>query len=386
MKNWKKVVGWVLAAAVVVGVVGFNAYKSQERATTGKQKVYAVLPLTGNVAFVGQKIQKSIEFIMQKENYPFEVVFVDSESNPTKGLTALQSAAVPQDKPIALSFMSSVSSVILPYIDQKNGFLFTISTKSVTADSDSFLHMDCPLSDIINPLVRHVAQSYRRIDIVYLMEDYGLAEKNFLVSELKKNGFNNIQEWSIPFNVSDPKNEVTKLLSTNPEAVIILGNPTLGYINLFKALHLQDFKGDVLAAELADPTLLEMLQSHAEGTIAVVPVLNTDEQLSDGERKLKQEIDAIGIKTNYNIPTQTWDALNLIKYTIENKLPFDRKTYENLKDWKNVAGNINSFNKEQNKGCSLRLTRYQNGVFHLMKENTELNKNGQFVLVESEEK
>ena len=72
MKNWKKIIGWVLAAAVVVGVVVFNMH--QQHANNSQQNVYVVLPLTGGLASVGDEYKKVIDNEIKNTKYPFNVV------------------------------------------------------------------------------------------------------------------------------------------------------------------------------------------------------------------------------------------------------------------------------------------------------------------------
>ena len=359
----KLLVGLFILICIVA--VGYNAYRSEESAATGKQKVYALLPLSGGIASVGEQIKKTIDFAMQKDEYPFEIIYVDSESNPMKGLTALQAATISQDKPIVLGAMSSVGSVVAPYIDKKGGFLFGIVSQSINADVNSYQKITCSIKDILRPQIDRILKTYKKLDIVYVVDEFGLAEKNHLVAELKKNNFNNINELAVPLNVSDPKNEVVKLLLTKPEAVIILGNPTLGYINLFKELHLQGYKGDLLADEvLMHPFVQNSVQSYANGTITLANMPDIETDLTKEQKDLKESFEREGLRA-YVVLIQVIDALNLIKYTIENDLPFERKTYEDLRDWKNVAGDVVSFKDGESTYTPL-LVKYFDGKFYLL--------------------
>ena len=359
-----------LCVALVVFAVGYNAYQSEKQATTGKKKVYAVLPLTGGLGNLGQQIKKTIEFAINKGTYPFEMVYVDSESNPMKGMTALQAATVSQDKPIVFTFMSSVGSVIAPYIDKKGGFLFAVMSQSIHADVKSYQQIACSIENILKPQVDRILKKYKKLDVVYVIDEFGVAEKAYLVNELKKHNFNNINEWTIPLNVSDSKNEVVKLLSTQPEAIIILGNPNLGYFNVFKQLHLQDYKGDILADEvIVHPFVKDNLQSYANGTITLSNLPDIETELPPEQQKLKEELEQAGLHA-YIMPVQIIDTLNLIKYTINNNLPFERKTYEDLKEWKNVAGEIVTFKNGQS-NYKPTLVKYFDGKFYLLHESEE---------------
>ena len=112
---WKRVLGWVLVAVAIVTIVAFNIH--QQQADNSKRNVYAVLPLTGGLASVGDEYKKVIDNEIKNTEYPFHIVYVDSESNPMKGLTALQAATISEEHPIVFSFMSSVGSAIAPYVN-----------------------------------------------------------------------------------------------------------------------------------------------------------------------------------------------------------------------------------------------------------------------------
>ena len=336
MKNWKKIIGWVLAAAVVVGVVVFNMH--QQHANNSQQNVYVVLPLTGGLASVGDEYKKVIDNEIKNTKYPFNVVYVDSESNPMKGLTALQAATVSAENPIVFSFMSSVGSAIAPYIDQKKGFLFAVSSQSINTDVTSYQQVASSLADQLDPLIKHILSHYKSLDIVYIMDEYGLAQKRYVMDKLNTNGFTNIRELAIPMNVSDPRNEVTKLLAQTPEAIFVMGNPTLGYINLFKNLKEQSFEGDVLAdATLSNPSVRTNIGTHANGVISVAMKIETEAKHSPEEEALKNKVESYGIEINPK-PIQAIDTLSLIKYTLNNNLPFERNTYEDLTNWKSCSG------------------------------------------------
>ncbi len=340
--NWKKVIGWGVAALVVIGVVGTNMYNQQQN-STGKRNVYAVLPLTGGLASIGEEYKKVIDNEVKGTEYPFNIVYVDSESNPMKGLTALQAATISEENPIVFSFMSSVGSAIAPHIDQKKGFMFAVSSQSINADVNTYQQVATSLADQLDPLIDYILSHHKSLDLVYIMDEYGLAQKKYVVETLNKKGFKNIRELPLAMNVTDPRNEVVKLLSKKPDVIFIMGNPTLGYINIFKNLKEQNFNGVVLAdACLSNPSVHNNIGSNANGVISVAMKIETESALSQKEKSFKEKIESLGIKINAK-PVQTVDTLNLIKYTLENNLLFERKTYEDLNNWVSCSGDTVSF-------------------------------------------
>ena len=353
-----------LCVALAVFAVSYNAYQSEKQATTGLKKVYAVMPLTGSLATLGQEGKKVIDFMMKNGNYPFKVVYVDSEGNPMKALTALQAATVSEKEPIVFSFiLSSVNSALVPYIAPKNGFLFGVSTSMVNSDLKNWQLVTLTIADVSNPLIDHIVSKYQSLDIVYIEDEYGVMETKYMTDALNKKGITDIRKWAIPLNITDVRNEVVKILSTKPEAILIVGIPNLAYVNLFRNLRQQGFAGTILADNsLASPWVQDNVGKDANGVISVAEKIETEADLSAYAKTFKEQMTALGLKVNQS-HIQAADTLNLIKYTIDNNLPFDRKTYENLKGWDSASGDHVVFKDGQSSYPTI-LVIYKDGKYY----------------------
>ena len=80
--NWKKVIGWGVAALVVIGVVGTNMY-NQQNTDNSKKNVYAVLPLTGPLSVWGKQAKETIDYYLKTHVHDkLNLIYIDSESNP----------------------------------------------------------------------------------------------------------------------------------------------------------------------------------------------------------------------------------------------------------------------------------------------------------------
>ena len=93
--NWKKVIGWGMAALVVICVVGTNMYQHREQ-KSGKPvvKIGAILPLTGAMGFVGQTYKDLYEMrlseIPENSKFKYQLIFEDDQLDAQKSLTAGQ--------------------------------------------------------------------------------------------------------------------------------------------------------------------------------------------------------------------------------------------------------------------------------------------------------
>ena len=360
-----------LCVAVVLFAIGYNAYKSNQRANTDLRNVYAVMPLTGPLATLGQEGKKVIDFVMKNGNYPFKVVYVDSEGNPTKALTALQTATISEKEPIVLSFiLSSVNSAIAPYVDRQKGFLFGVTTSFVNADVKSWQLITVTIPDMDKPLIDYIAAHHQSLDIIYLENEYGVMETKYVIDSLKQKGLTNIRKWAVPLNATDTRNEIVKVLSNKPEAILVAGEPNLGYVNLLRNLKQQNFQGDILTDNsFASPWVQDSLGQDANGIISIAEKIETETNLAPKEKTFKEQLTALGLKLNFS-HVQMADTLNMIKYTIENNLPFERKTYENMTGWTSCSGDDVSFKDGSSRYPTILVT-YKDGKYYPVEESEE---------------
>ncbi|MFQ6704158.1 MAG: ABC transporter substrate-binding protein, partial [Alphaproteobacteria bacterium] len=237
--NWKKVIGWAVAALIVIGVVGTNMYNQQKQANSSKKNVYAVLPLTGAFAEFGKNIQKDIEVFMRDNNYSFNIKYIDSEAKPDKAITAIQQATLYDDNPVVLSAFSTVAVALAPFIEQKKGFLFGISTITHT-NTKNFLQMGPDATVYVAPVVNHLKKgNYKNVALFFIQDEYGLKQRNFLMEQLKGTPAEIKTEIAMSLSNADVRTEVYKIMSTNPDAILVQGLPSPGYLNIIRELKAQ---------------------------------------------------------------------------------------------------------------------------------------------------
>ena len=92
---------WILVGIIVIG--GLFYLNQPNKTTNGKRNVYAVLPLTGSLSYVGQEAKKAIEAHTNANNNLFNIVFIDSHSQTSDALTGLLPKIANEQNPIILS-------------------------------------------------------------------------------------------------------------------------------------------------------------------------------------------------------------------------------------------------------------------------------------------
>ena len=353
-----------LCVALVIFAVGYNAYQSEKQATTGKRKVYAVLPLSGLYAQYGKDAKSVIDWYMRTQNPNFEIVEVDSGGEPASGLTAFQQKAISAKDPIVFSVFSPVSAVLLPAVKKKGGFLFSISTVGIDSDLGNFQIMSRSSVDIINIFAPYIQPKFNNSAIISSEDEYGLQEAKMLEKRFTGTVY---KETFIPRN-PDVRIEVLKLLEKNPQAVVVLGSPTPAYINIFKELKNHNYSGVILSdAGFTNPHVFKLIGNAAENVISSAMSVETD--LPQSARM--QEIQQAFLQKNkklYYIMVEALETLEVINYTFKNNLPFSQKTYQDIGRWKGISGDILFLDKGKSSVLSYVLIQVKDGKIVPLKE------------------
>ena len=349
--NLKKIIGWGI---VVLGIC-FITYFNMKDQNSGKKNVYAVLPLTGPLAQTGKEAQQVMDYYYKKGDYPFNLIYIDSETNPTKAITALQQKTINDDNPIVIAALTGITEAVAPYVRQKNGFLFSIT--AINKNLPNFLRLHNDVDGILEPIVSYL-KKYHKVALAYVEDEYGRLERNYIVQQLKESNIP-VDEVSISLKTLDVRTEVLKLKSFNPDVVIIMGIPTQGYINVAHELMTQGFKGQVfLDSGITAPQFRKQLPNGIMGSCLLLELGNPQNQK---QQQFTSDVKNLGFNVYY-ILIEAVDAMNLIKYTIDNNLLFTQETYEKMKNWEGISGNI-EFLPNGETAYQYVLIRHQDGKF-----------------------
>ena len=369
-ENQMKKIVIVLCAALVIFAVYTNMQKQKAMQNTGKKNVYAVLPLTGAFAEFGKNIQKDIDVFMKDNNYSFTVKYIDSEGKPDKAITALQQATLMDDHPIVLSVFSTVAVALAPFIQQKGGFLFGISTITHT-NTKNFLQMGPDASVYVSPVVDYLKKrNYKNVALFFIQDEYGLKQRKFLMEQLKNTSAQVRTEIAMSLSNPDVRIEVYKVMSAHPDAILVEGLPSPGYLNIIRELKAQGYQGTIIAdASLRQPWILKVLGENADDVL--FPVMQEEMAITYSEKisNFRQYLTSNDLATAY-LTFETYDALSLIQYTLDHNLPFAQDTYENIKGWTGIVDSL-KFKGETAYGHIYVLAMAKNGMIVPIAESEE---------------
>lgn len=360
-----------LCVALVVFAVGYNAYQSEKRATTGKRKVYAVLPLSGPVANVGKDLKAAMDaWLKVTPQIPFDLIYIDSESQPLKAVTAIQQATLNEQEPIVITALSPISAAVIPVIAKKNGFSFGINTTDAAKleQNGRFQLVSSGLAADEKTLYPYIAKHFTKLAIIYTNEELGKLSLLQTKEYMQKAGVEVVAEIPLEMNMPDVRIEALKTIKSGADAVVVYGQATLPYANFFKELKNFDNPPVMLAAiQFSIPFVQNILKDLKDDIIfESLDLTNmSDEKHIAFNNEMNLQNQPVYLCSAY-----AYNVLEVIKYAFDNHLPLTWDAFENLKTFDGLGGKIYFMGKGASEYTSY-LSTFKNGRIIPIKESEE---------------
>lgn len=146
----KKIIISVIVLMVIGAFFALKAPKTPENKPT--VIIGATLPLTGDVAMLGQSSKKAIELALENlgdTKYNYEVVFEDDAFKPQTGATTANKLISVNNADVILSFGSPVGNAVSPVAEKSKvpHINFFASDTTVAKGEYNFLHYTPPYKD-----------------------------------------------------------------------------------------------------------------------------------------------------------------------------------------------------------------------------------------------
>ncbi len=235
--------GLIIATLIVlVGVGGYFAWKNSTGSFNESKKevkIGAILPLTGNLAFLGETGQNALSFAQKYINRnklltngaKLKFVFKDGMGIPKNSINAVNSLLEVDKVNIIFSIISSVDLSIIPIV-KENDFLFiSHATHPELSNAYPLVFRHSPtVAQEFNILKEYIGDKTDSIVLLSSSDDYGNAFKDMSIKqEFVKT------ENIIDFNSDDIdfRNLCIKPLENRPSKIIICGNGK----NLFRIVN-----------------------------------------------------------------------------------------------------------------------------------------------------
>ena len=378
MSKTTKTILWVIAAIIVIGLVWYAVSKKSETVTKEEEtiKIGAVLPLSGNLASLGEATKSGLMAAQEKINntnsgWRVEIIFEDSQSNAQVAVTAVQKL-INIDKVNALAVYGSQFAYATAPIAQENKIVqLSYLMDSQLAKNYNYSVVFFPTYETeVSLMADYILKN--DIDKIGILHSNIQAHQNasdFLVSELKKQNYTDqnfhIEVFS-PGQV-DIKTQLIKLKGYNPKIIAIFSTPAevVSIVKQIKELGLDT----TLLFNSAPSVIAEMDQSKMsvfEGSLFVL--FNTTVSQSVDQMALINDLKSKGEVVTAPETVVAYDSLCFLT--------------EAFKKAKNQADVINQLRGASGIGLSGKITITNDGVAHFEEMKLGIVKNGKIELYE----
>ena len=340
--NWKSIIGWGVATLVVVGVICGNIYQQREQ-DTGKRNLYALLPLTGVIAQPGQDYKQAMEVSYKNLKDPkINIVYLDSQFQPTQAVTTLQQATLNDKHPLVLAWTLAIASAVIPQVGDK-GFIFSGSTVEYEAlkKNNNYERLSTTSTEGVRLIVDYLAKHHKKVAIVHSNDVYGHANKDAFIKYIKN--------YPLEYIVMDFENKslsmrdlAYKLLTKDPDidAIFVSAPASHGFLEFFKELKAQEFKGEVLAdIAFSQKFVFDALGDITEDIVFVTlePQLTTPR--TQTAQKFRDLAFNSGLYPSFT-SIEAYDMITLINYMVSNNIPLNQESFLEMKEFNGAAGKI----------------------------------------------
>ena len=220
---------WILVF-LISGSIGSMSC-SRERDQSGPVRVGAVLPLTGNLAFLGEAIRNGMELATEeinatarKENRQFLVIYEDSKGNPSDGVSAVRKLIDADKVKYLIINLTSVALASGPILDETNTLGLVLSTHpQILKGRKNLVRIfvsGVQESDLIAEYVR--LKEYTSFSILHVNDSYGKGTGDFL--GLKLNSLGDVLGIHYYDLIErDFRSALTKIRREDPQVLIVIG-------------------------------------------------------------------------------------------------------------------------------------------------------------------
>ncbi len=233
----KTLVAVIVIVLLLIG--GWAIYQNQGQATPADAqviKIGATLPLSGNVAFLGEAAKKSVELALSElgqTKYKYEVVFEDDKFDPATGASAINKLISIDKVDAVLSFGSPVGNVVGPIAEKSGVIHFGVASDPVVADGKfNFNHWTPPYEESKLMVAELLKRGIKTAVMIEQNQPGVLAVTKVFKQDLSKSGitlaasevFNTGTRDFRPFisNVKNTKADIYIVEATSPELEVLV--------------------------------------------------------------------------------------------------------------------------------------------------------------------
>lgn len=335
------------------------SYSCTSKEKSDRIRVGVLMPLTGDIAFLGQSFTNAI--LMNADTAKVELFIQDTKGEPKTAISILNQMIATKGLDVVVSLKPAVSESINPILEVKNipHFVFAFSPEITNANN---VIKQYPSSDAEDMAYLNYAVEHNKKNIVFLRHifpDAELAYKTIVIPNAQEKGLN---VHDVPFDLStkDFNNLTQKVKSLNPD-MIVVQSLSYNFLNIVRSFYhaeiLEKMLGDLNFGDLYtyDFTTVKEMDN--------IPFLGLSYVLTDSYKTFeKKYLEKYGDRPNIfaAYPYDVMTVINNLSKSGANKE--DIIKYYNDNNVNGVTGRL-WYDKKGNQNVDYQILKYHEGQF-----------------------
>lgn len=329
------------------------------KAEQDKIKVGVLMPLTGDIAFLGQSFTNAL--LMNVDTSRVELFIQDTKGEPKNAVSIVNQLIASKNIDVVVSLKPAVSESINPILEKKNipHFVFAFSPEITNASN---VIKQYPSSDAEDMAYLNYAKENNKHKVVFMRHifpDAELAYKTIVVPQAKKMGLQVIDE---PFDLAtkDFNNLSQKIKSQNPD-LIVVQSLSYNFFNIVKSF----YNNNILDKMLGDLNFGDLYTYDFETVKEMdnIPFLGLTYVLSEDYARFEKEYQAQYNDRPNIFAAYPYDVMTLINNL--HKSGIDKNSiiqYYNDNVVNGITGRL-WFDAKGNQKIDYQIMMYQDGKF-----------------------
>ena len=244
-------------------------------------KIGAILPLTGSAALLGTETKEGMDIAIEEINrkggmngQTIKVIYLDSMNDPKEGISAFRILTEIDKVPVVISSMSSVTKALIPLATKgKVALVATVTAAPKITESSEWVFRNYYTTDVQGEVLAKFVTSklgLKKIGVLYLNDDYGVTGYHAFKKELEENGGQVVFAEGYEKTEIDLRTHILKLKTVNPEGILIVSYDNALVTALKQIRELKIGSKLFSYSGLADPKILQLSDTSAEGVYVTV--------------------------------------------------------------------------------------------------------------------
>jgi branched-chain amino acid transport system substrate-binding protein len=251
MKTKKRSLFLIVVLSISLTIILTQCKKEDKIEEPKVIKIGAILPLTGDLAYIGQREKQALDLYAEEwnksDNLKVNILYEDSKADASVGISSANKLINADQVNAIITSLSNISLAVQPIIDKKKVAQLAICMHPEIARKSKFtlrfyVNVWQEAQKIAELIVKF--KDLKNVGFLYINTPEVESEINdFIIPAIKQNGNEIVFKESYSFGTTDFNNYAVKLKNSNAKIFVILGFG-IKYPSIFNSLNANNLLSD----------------------------------------------------------------------------------------------------------------------------------------------